>query len=228
MEKTLISATDAVFEDRKFFEYFLQRLRIIKRRNIPLFKVTEMFDLPQRIDPDWLPSIEIRLQMPGISLDNPATGKPLVSRQRIKACFEGPLMQAAFRQGFAKLIADGIPEGSPEYELKTKFDTLDEGRLGKLPPRADLKILYDNAKKHLRAIKAYFLENPTSARRELSQQNPQFLREAQQFFWWNLVERGDIGLDIIETKSPSSTALLVLMLFYGVTEETLKSRLYRR
>jgi hypothetical protein len=228
MTKNVISALDAVFEHRRFFEYYLQRLRIIAAADIPLFKVTAMCDLPETADPDGFPSIEIKLRMPGIWFDNPVSGKSMLSRRRIQECFDGPVMQAAFRKEFANFIANSIPGNSAEYRLREKFSRLDEGRSGKLPPTADLKVWYDTVKRHVRAIKAYLHKNSSGNRMELSQQDPQFVAEGRQLFWWNLVERGDIRLEMIATNTPSSTALLVLMLIYGVEDETLRSRLYRR
>jgi len=217
-----------LFPEGRIFEYFLQRLRLMISRKEHAFEIAELSDLPEVADRDGFPCIEVKLRVRGLKLTNPATGMPLLSRARLQQCIEGPPMQEAFLKEFAKYVADCIPPSSPERRLKAKFDTLDEGRSGTLPTRADLKLLYDRIKLEVTAIRNYVRKNPSSHSRALSQPNSEAYREANRFTWWHLIERGRIALETVAADTPSSTALQILGELYGVHEETVRSRLFRR
>jgi hypothetical protein len=185
------------------YEYFIQRLRLILSSKTHFFEVSEMVDLPTNCDRDQFPCIEVKIRLRGMWLKHPITGKPILSEARIKDCVEGWPMQELFIQRFANYLADTIPAGSSAENLRSQFKTLREGRLGKLPPKADLHLMYRLAVDH------HFLEKVTK------------------YFWWSYVERGDLTLGMIEDMTPRSMALQALMLRYDVEEEALSSRLYR-
>jgi len=227
MSRKPISAIDALIPDRPF-EYVLQRLRLVSSSKTPLIEVAELRDLPEADDRDYFPSIEVKLRIRGLKLKDPVTAKSLMSETRLKKYFEGEPMQKSFLRWFAKYIADRIPPESPEIRLKKKFGTFQEGLPGKLPPRADLKLMYELIFRQLNAVKAFLRKQPTRNRRELSEQDPQFLSEARTFSWWRHVEHGEITLGQIEQIPAKSVALQFLMLRYSVEEEALKSRLFRR
>jgi hypothetical protein len=210
------------------YQYFLQRLRFVFSKRIPILEVVDMIDLPETADPEGFPSVGINLRVRGIRLNNPVTGKPMLSKARIQECLEGWPMQELFWKRFAKYLADTIPQSSNAAKLKAKFETIQEGRVSSLPPTADLRLTYETVLQEVSAVRSYLRKHPTWSRRDLKQQDPQFLSEAKQFSWWVYVQRGDITLEMIETNTPGSTALQVLMLLYGVDEEALRSRLHRR
>lgn len=223
-----ISAIDALFPNRAIFEYLLQRLRLVCSSKTRVIEVADIRDLPESDDRDQFPSIEVKLRIRGLKLKNPVTAKSQISETRLKEYFEGDPMQKSFLRWFARYIAESIPPTSPEIRLKRKLGTLQEGRPGKLPPRADLKLMYELAVRQLSAVKDFLWKHPTRNRRELSHQDRQFLEEASTFFWWRHVEHDEITLDDIENSSAKSTALQLLMLRYSVEEDALKSRLFRR
>jgi hypothetical protein len=210
------------------YEYYVQKLRENVSNKKGPFEVAGMVDLPTECDRDQYPCIELRIRLRGMWLKHPITGKPMLSEMRVKDCFEGWPMQELFLMRFAKYLADTIPPGSPAENLKKHFETLQEGRSSKLPPRADLHLFYELARQQLTDVRAWLRNHPTRSARVVSELDPQFLSKVTKFFWWPYVERGDITLEMIESKTPSDLALQVVMWRYDAGEEAINSRLHRR
>jgi hypothetical protein len=209
------------------YQYILQRLRWVFQNQKPFFEVVEIVDLP--FDSKGTPAIAINLKIAGMRLDNPVTGKAMLSKAKLQDCLDGWPVQELLWRRFAQYLGDTIPASSSAAKLKKKFETAHEGQPGKLPPTADLRLIYETLTKQLNAVRDYLRKQPPNIPRTLKHLNQQFLNEVQERCpWWDHVQNGDIPLRMIETRTPNAVAFLVLSLRYGVEEEALKSRLYRK
>jgi hypothetical protein len=209
------------------YQHILQGLRGAFQNQTPFFELIDMVDLP--IDSTGTPSIGISLRIPGMWLNNPVTGEPMLSKLKLRECFEGwPINEWLWKE-FAKYLGDTIPQSSSAAKLKKKFETAHEGHPGKLPTTADLRFIYKALTKQFAVVRDYLRKQSPNVPRTVKHMNPRFLTEVQERCpWWAHVQNGDISFGMIETCTPSGMAFLVLSLRYGVEEETLKSRLYRK
>lgn len=229
MSGTLSTFLDEIFPGRRFFEYYLQRLRLLIGSKTRLLKVTQIRDILRPEQPDAFPSIEVVIRISGLTLNNPVTNRPLLDEKRFREYFESWPVQKAFLDWFAQYIGDSIPENDPEASLRSKFATVHEGRPGTLPPRADLLFVYQQLSRQLRATREWLLSLPKKRQGFTEDDRRNFLSEApRDSFWWvYLVEGGDLTLSQITSNTPKSSALLILTLHYGVEEDALWSRLFR-
>jgi hypothetical protein len=229
MSGTLATFLDGIFPGRRFFEYYLQRLRLVVGNKTRLLKVTGIRDVPRPENPEEFPGIEVVIRISGLTLRNPVTNLPLLDERTFKEYFESWPVQKAFLDWFAQYIADSIPENGPEALLNRKFATVNEGRPGTLPPRADLLLVYQRLSRQLRATRAWLLSLPKKRQGFTEDDKRNFLSEApRDSFWWiYLVERGDLTLSQISSNTPRSSALLILTIHYGVEEVSIRSRLFR-
>ena len=225
----LPTITDEIFPGRRYYEYFLQRLRSVLSHKTPVLKVMQIRDAPKPETPEGFPSIEVLISIPGFTLSNPVTGQPLLSQKRFKEFFESWPVQEQFLTWLGRYIADSIPANSPELKLKRKFRSVNVGRTSSLPPRADLQLRYQKLVRQFRTVRTW-LRSPSIRNRGLTDDDKRILRSnatPDSCWWLYMVENGDLSLVQIEEGSPESTALLVLSGHYAISEDAIRSRLFR-
>lgn len=84
--------------------------------------------------------------------------------------------------------------------------------------------------KQVGKIKALLKDSPEADSGFTKEQKEWLLKSAPRdsFRWLDFVRRGDITLRQIHRNTAQSTTMLILMLRYGVGEDMIRSRLFRR
>jgi hypothetical protein len=211
------------------YEYMLQRFRLVHTNKTAVLRVVDVRDEPDSIGLDELPSIQVTMRILGFKLFNPVTGRPMLPDNWFRSYFESWPVQKGFLEALAVLIAERIPEDSPEFGLKAKFKTASKGRASKLPPRADLRLIYQKLIRQLNLVRKW-LHDQTQGKRGFTEQDKKRLLDQapKDSYWWlYLVEQNEIALSQISSCTAEDTALLILTRRYGSQEDAIKSRLFR-
>jgi hypothetical protein len=230
MNRELPTFIDEVFSDRRFFEYYLQRLRSVVANRVRALRVVGIRDVPDPPDGAELPAIEVVIRIAGLKLRNPATSRPLISSEWLRQHFEAWPGQESYWLALADYIAASIPPTHSEARLRKKFQQIKSGSPGNLPARADLLVWYEQLIGHIKAAKKWLGEQPRAYQGFSAMDKQNFLNAASNpVFWWvRDVEENRISLEQIFEDAPRSTAKHILALKFGVQAETIHSRLFRR
>lgn len=223
------TVTTALFPPgRRFYEFYLQRLRFVLANRISAIKVLTIQEARESLG-EW-PSVQVVLSIAGLKLKNPVTDQPLISTDWMRQHFEDWLSQKAFWQSFAEHIGTTIPDGHPEELLRKKFKQVASCSPGNLPARADLWVEYQELVRDLKVARKFLATQPRQCEgfREVDKQ--QFLKTASHpHFWWaRYVTSDEVSLEQIAKGSPESTAKSILALKHKVKDETVRDRLFRR
>ncbi len=227
MDNNVQTPMEAFFPDRRIYEYFLQRLRLVASKQTRTLRVHDIRDVPDATDD--LPCIEVVLRIPGLKIYNPATGKQMISTDWLRKHFQGPVSQQGYLNALAEYLDESIPIGDPEAHLKPKFKHVRDGAPGHLPARADLYVWHDELVRHLVAAKKW-LRRRKQLHQGFSEEDQAAFLEAisHPIFWWaKYVKQGHMTVEQIARYSPKATAIEILALKFGVSLEAIKSRFRR-
>jgi hypothetical protein len=243
MNSNKASISEEFFPDGRYFEYYLQKIRVILADETPIFEVVEVREGPEAkstLAPNLgpLPSVEVVTRLPGLRLRNPATGQLLISRRRISEIFESPPIQKLVLKGIAQYISESIPTESPEAGLRRKFQSVGEGAPGRLPPRADLKLIYERLVQQVGIAKKILCALPHRRHQGFDESDAKRFYEAMEklycdlhtgrWAWLGLIASHKLDLEQLAKGSPQATAILILQERYAVEGESLRSRLFRK
>jgi hypothetical protein len=224
---------EKLFPEDSLYEYLYQRAKLVlaavSKGETQILTVVEMRDCPHPLqNVEDVPYIEVVIRILGLHLTIPLTGKAAVSRERLKAFFESVDLQRAFVRWLAREIDNSIPPGHPQARLKAKFKKLSVGRPGKLPPKQDLLLYYDELIEQVTSVKEWLGRQSQRSgtyddrKRHCLQESP-----VKDFRWNDLLAKDELSLGDLEQQSPKNTAISILAMTYRTSEDNIESRLFR-
>jgi hypothetical protein len=224
---------DKLFPGGSQYEYLLQRAKLvlaaISKGQTQVLTVVEMHDSPHPPrDVEEFPYVEVVIRIPGQHLTNPVTGKSALSRERLKAFFESVELQRAFVRWLAREIGNSIPPRHPQARLKAKFANISVGRPGRLPPKHDLLLYYEELIEQVMSVKAW-LRMQTQRSGTYDDRKRRCLQESpvKDFGWNEFLAKDELSLQDLKQQSPEDTAISILAMTYRTSEHNIESRLFR-
>jgi hypothetical protein len=112
--------------------------------------------------------------------------------------------------------------------LKKKFLAIKTGRPGRLPTRSDLKGFHDGVVRHLKAVRQWLQERKGRYSSKQDIRDFRAVADPNIFWWAYLVRNGKISLDQIAEGTAENMAKVILAEHWGVSEESVRSRLFRK
>jgi len=199
---------------------------VLYKKHGPL-SVSQTTDVPDPIDGNTIGFTEVVVR---VNLPNPKVavdGPRLLPVQRYREFFESWRVQREFLLWLGMRLAESIPSNGDALKYKRKFARLTSGRPSKLPSRLYLRRQYEIVVAQIRAARAGFINRERHVDTNTGRQEILTLARKNGFEWLHLIKDDKLNPADIMVGKLQGAAQYVLSLQYGVSEEAVRSKLFR-
>jgi len=211
-------------------EYVRQRAKKVLSEKTRVVTVHDIRPGPFPTNINEFPSVEIVIRILGIPFEHPVTHQPIIPSTWFEDFFQSAAMQKSFIEQLCRHVAARAPNLDRLNPIKRKLRDISTGRPSKLPPSAELLLIYEELFEQVRLAKKWLEQWRTNHNSLLAMSQKEFLEHfsSKKFWWLKLIETGHLELEQVATDPAYSTSESILAHKYGVKTDAIHSRLYRR
>jgi len=214
-------------DKRVRYEYILQKAKKVLADQQLVVRVSAIRPGPGTTNQENFPSTIVELELLGIPYEHPITKRPIISRERLGEFFEGTEMQRGLVKLVCQEVGSTVPDDPELQNLKRKLETVTEGRPSALPPRLDLRLLYYELTAQVE-ITRQKLSKILVGKPIVDGLIKKFVAEAPADFWWlHLLVTKQLTIEALMMGSAEAVSVMILALAFDVSEEAIRSRLFR-
>lgn len=136
-------------------------------------------------------------------------------------------MQRKFVTFVCQGVSSTVPDDPGLRNLRHKLGNVADGRPSGLPPRLDLLLLYYELIRQVETARKKLAEMQTG-RASVDALSDKFVAEAPVDFWWvHFIRIDQLTIEALTTGSVEAASQMILALAFEVSEEAIRSRLFR-